>query len=62
MSSSSLAPLGERGDRKAGGEGVSTYKDPLGQDRIHPYDLDPLTRLAPADENAGCPFHDNKPN
>jgi len=28
---SSLAPLGERGDRKAGGEGVSTNMKALGQ-------------------------------
>ncbi len=48
-----LAPLGERGNRKAVGEGVSTDMNALGQFGIRPYGLDPLTRPAPADESAG---------
>jgi hypothetical protein len=51
---SSLAPLGERGDRKAVGEGVSTNMNALGQICIRRYGFDPLTRPAPADESAGC--------
>ena len=51
--SSSLAPLGERGDRKAegaprfagrGGEGVRTKMNVQGQVRITCHSLDPLTR------------------
>ena len=60
--SSSIAPLEERGDRKAegaprtacrGGEGVRSILDIEWQVYRMRCDFDPLTRLAPADENAG---------
>jgi len=48
----SLAPLGERGDRKAGGEGVRLSVQARGPADRKRQNLDPLTRLAPADEIA----------
>ena len=50
----SLAPLGERGNRKAVGEGVGTNMQNRVSVGTKRQDLDFLTRLAPADESAGC--------
>jgi hypothetical protein len=61
--STSLSPLGERGDRKAegaprsaggGGEGVGPKQNTQCQGCVTRNGSDPLTRLAPADEYAGC--------
>jgi len=49
----SLAPLGERGDRKAVGEGVRTSTSARRSVNRKRKGFDPLTRLAPADEIAG---------
>ena len=53
VSTFSLAPLGERGDRKAVGEGVGRGMKAEREMRIRPHGLDPLTRLAPAEGSAG---------
>jgi hypothetical protein len=46
----SLAPLGERGDRKTVGEGVGSIPE---QSLEWTEQSDPLTRPAPSDESAG---------
>ena len=48
-----LAPLAERGNRKGVDEGVRTSAQARDSASRKRNDLDPLTRLAPADENAG---------
>ena len=50
----SLAPLGERGDRKAVGEGALTSANSLSQVCVPPFGFDALTRRVPAGESAGC--------